>query len=56
MTSVEPVFKKACHVCGRPALTLDTAGNALCPRHAEVFIVSDSTYGTLAYDDPVEDA
>ena len=51
MESNEPVFKKACHVCGRPALTLDEDGNPLCPQHAEGFIGSESTYGTVRYDD-----
>ena len=56
MSSDEPVFKKACHVCGRPALTLDEAGNPLCPTHADGFIGSESTYGTLRHDDLDEES
>jgi hypothetical protein len=49
--SAEPIFKKSCQVCGRPALTLDDAGDPVCPRHAKAFIGSESTYGTIRYED-----
>ena len=34
----EPIYLKSCDECGRPALTYDDQGNALCIEHASVFI------------------
>ncbi len=51
MTSDEPVFKKSCHVCHRPALTLDDDDRPVCNQHADAFIASQSTYGTVRTDD-----
>lgn len=34
MEQVRPVSRMICHVCQRPALTLDEARIPYCPRHA----------------------
>lgn len=42
MDATEPIFRKTCTACGRPALTLDHAGVPHCAGHAETFIAADS--------------
>ena len=41
MTStITPVYRQACQVCQRPALTLDERGTPFCSRHAAIFIAA----------------
>jgi hypothetical protein len=51
MATEEPVFKKTCHVCQRPALTLDDQDRPVCSHHAEAFHASESTYGMVRSED-----
>ena len=39
----EPIYRKICVSCTRPALTLDQGGDAYCGDHAEVFIAAEAT-------------
>lgn len=32
------IYRHTCHECGGPALTFNESGEALCNRHATVFI------------------
>lgn len=43
MDTREPIYRKICVDCDRPALTLDHSGDAYCVEHAEVFIAIDDT-------------
>ena len=43
MGTKTPIYRMDCVVCGRPALTLDDAGDAYCGGHADVFIAIDDT-------------
>ena len=46
MDSREPIYRKICLDCERPALTLDHSGDAYCAEHADVFIaIKDSPGG-----------
>lgn len=41
MGTTEPIYRKTCATCDRPALTLDHSGIPKCAGHAETFIASD---------------
>jgi hypothetical protein len=43
MDAREPIYRKTCADCDRPALTLDHAGDAYCGEHADVFIAIEDT-------------
>ena len=45
MALSEPIYRKTCVACDRPALTLDHAGDAYCGAHTEVFIAIEDTSG-----------
>ena len=45
MDSREPIYRKICVDCERPALTLDHSGDAYCAEHADVFIAIEDTGG-----------
>lgn len=45
MDSREPIYRKICVDCERPALTLDYSGDAYCAEHADVFIAIEDTGG-----------
>jgi hypothetical protein len=45
MDSREPIYRKICADCERPALTLDHSGDAYCAEHADVFIAIEDTGG-----------
>lgn len=45
MDSREPIYRKICLDCDRPALTLDHSGDAYCAEHADVFIAIEDTGG-----------
>ena len=32
------IYQHTCHKCDRPALTFDEGGDALCGRHATIFV------------------
>lgn len=42
MDATEPIFRKTCATCDRPALTLNLSGIPHCASHAETFIAADS--------------
>jgi len=37
-----PIYNKTCQQCDLPALTFDENGDALCVRHANVFIAAEA--------------
>ena len=41
MDSSEPIYRKVCVTCARPALTLNQSGDAFCGAHAETFIAAE---------------
>ena len=43
--SREPIYRRICVDCDRPALTLDHSGDAYCGEHADVFIDIEDTGG-----------
>lgn len=43
MESREPIYRKICVDCGRPALTFDLSGAAYCGEHSEIFIAIEDT-------------
>ena len=43
MDEREPIYRKICVDCDRPALTLDHSGDAYCAEHADVFIAIEDT-------------
>ena len=43
MDAREPIYRKICVDCDRPALTLDHSGDAYCAEHADVFIAIEDT-------------
>jgi hypothetical protein len=45
LDSREPIYRKICVDCARPALTLDLTGDAYCAEHADVFIAIEDTGG-----------
>ena len=45
MDSREPIYRKICLDCERPALTLDHSGDAYCDEHADVFIAIEDSPG-----------
>ena len=45
MDSREPIYRKICLDCERPALTLDHSGDAYCAEHADVFIAIEDSPG-----------
>jgi hypothetical protein len=38
MDSTRHIYQHTCHKCDRPALTFSKDGEALCGRHATIFI------------------